>query len=72
MGRVRGKTVRKYTLEVLKKDRGGFSSNYDANKIELNKIIVASKTIRNKIAGFITKLAKDKKIEGYIIEHSAK
>ena len=72
MGRVRGKTIRKYTLEILKKDRGGFSNNYDANKIELNRIIVANKAVRNKIAGFITKLAKDKKIEGYIIEHSAK
>jgi ribosomal protein S17E len=38
----------------------------------LNGIISTEKTIRNKIAGYITKLAKEKKIEEFIIEHSTK
>lgn len=72
MGRIRGKTIRQSTLEILRSYKGAFGADYSANKEVLNKYINASKTIKNKIAGYITKLAKEKKVEEYIIEHSTK
>ncbi len=72
MGRIRGKTIRQSTLEVLRRYKSEFGDNFEANKAALNKQITSSKTIRNKIAGYITKLGKEKKIEEYMIEHSTK
>ncbi len=72
MGRIRGKTIRQSTLEVLRRYKTHFNENYEANKAALNKVINSSKTNKNKIAGYITKLAKEKKIEEYMIEHSTK
>lgn len=70
MGRIRGKTTRQYTIEVLRKNKADFSDDFQANKVALSKLLVGSKTERNKIAGYITKLAKEKKIEEFIIGHS--
>ncbi len=70
MGRIRGKSVRQFTLDILKSHRGAFTDDYDANKAALGEIIETDKTVRNKIAGYITKLGKAKKIEEFIIEHS--
>lgn len=72
MGRIRGKTIRQSTLEVLRRYKNEFGDNFEANKLALNKQADASKTVRNKIAGYITKLGKEKKIEEFIIEHSTK
>ena len=69
---VGGKTIRQSTLEVLRKYKNEFGDNFEANKVALNTQIVASKTVRNKIAGYITKLGKEKKIEEFMIEHSTK
>jgi small subunit ribosomal protein S17e len=71
MGRVRGKTVRKVTIDVLKEYKDKFSADYENNKKELDSLIKTDKRMRNKIAGFITQLAKRKKIEAFIIENSA-
>ncbi len=68
MGRIKGKQVRDSTLEILKVHKNKF----EKNKEVLKQTIVASKVMRNKIAGFITKLAKNKQIESYIIEHAGK
>jgi ribosomal protein S17E len=70
MGRIRGKTIRQSTLDVLRLYKGNFNDNYEANKEALNKLIIGGKTTRNKIAGYITKLTKEKKVEEFIIEHS--
>ncbi len=72
MGRIRGKEIRNATIDILKQYKGLFNDKFDDNKEALNKIIVAQKRNRNKIAGFITKLAKDKAIEEFIIEHSSR
>jgi small subunit ribosomal protein S17e len=72
MGRIRGKEIRNATVEVLKLYRTLFTDNFEGNKEALNKVITAQKRNRNKIAGFITKLAKEKAIEEFIIEHSSK
>ncbi len=68
MGRIRGKMIRKETVEILKKYKHEFTDNFEHNKQVLSNIIDTSKTTRNKIAGFITRLAKEKKIESFIIE----
>jgi ribosomal protein S17E len=72
MGRIRGKEIRNATIEVLKRYKGLFNEDFENNKEALNGVITAQKRNRNKIAGFITKLAKSKSIEEFIIEHSSK
>ncbi|MBE5728671.1 30S ribosomal protein S17e [Candidatus Parvarchaeota archaeon] len=72
MGRIRGKTTRQYTLEVLKLRRFLFTDNFETNKEMIKELFPESKIVRNKVAGFITNLAKQKKLESFIIEHSAK
>jgi ribosomal protein S17E len=72
MGRIRGKEIRNATIDVLKKYKNMFNEDFENNKTMLNKVISAQKRNRNKVAGFITKLAKNKAIEEFIIEHSSK
>ncbi len=72
MGRIRGKTVRQYTLEILKLRKFIFTDNFETNKEMIKDIIPESKVVANKVAGFITRLAKEKKLESFIIEHSSK
>lgn len=70
MGRIRGRNIRKYTVDILKTYKDKFSDDFSANKQILNSLIQADKTTRNKIAGYITRLAKDKKIEAFVIEYA--
>lgn len=72
MGRIRGKTIRQTVIEILRKHKDSFSDDFNGNKEVLNGMITTEKAIRNKIAGYITKLAKEKKIEEFVIEHSTK
>ncbi len=72
MGRIRGKEIRNATLEVLRDYKNLFTDDFESNKLALNKVVSAQKRSRNKVAGFITKLAKKKAIEEFIIEHSSK
>ena len=71
MGRIRGTFIRNQTFEILKRYKDRFTDDFEHNKQELNNIIITSKTNRNKIAGFITKLAKEKKIEVFLIEYNS-
>ncbi len=71
MGRIRGTFIRNQTFEILKRYKDRFTDDFEHNKQELNNIIITSKTNRNKIAGFITKLAKEKKIEVFLIENNS-
>ncbi len=70
MGRIRGRSIRRYTVDILKKYKDEFSDNFDTNKQILTSLIRTDKTTRNKIAGYITRLAKDKKIEAFVIEYA--
>lgn len=72
MGRIRGKTARQYTLEILRSKRFIFTDDFETNKEMIKDVFPDGKIIRNKVAGFITSLAKRKKLESFIIEHSAK
>ena len=72
MGRIRGKNIRSSTLEALRRHKDLFTDDFEHNKQTLVKIMSSDKTVRNKIAGYITKLAKAKKIEEYMIGHSTR
>lgn len=49
--------VRRISEEMAEKFPGAFGTDYQANKDALNKLaIVNSKMLRNKIAGYITKM----------------
>ena len=72
MGRVRGRLVRSASLEILKSYKDRFTDDYNANKLVLNEVITASKRVKNKIAGYITKLVKNKKVEVLLISISTK
>lgn len=49
--------VRRISEEILQKYPGVFGTDYQANKEQLNKVaMVHSKMLRNKIAGYITKM----------------
>ena len=49
--------VRRISEELLQKYPGVFGTDYQANKEQLNRVaLVHSKMLRNKIAGYITKM----------------
>lgn len=49
--------VRRISEEIVQKYPGVFGLDYQANKEQLNRIaVVHSKMLRNKIAGYITKM----------------
>jgi small subunit ribosomal protein S17e len=49
--------VRRISEEIVEKFPGTFGTDYQANKEMLNKFaVVHSKMLRNKIAGYITKM----------------
>ena len=49
--------VRRISEEIIQKFPGLFGSDYQANKEALDRVvIVQSKMLRNKIAGYITKV----------------
>ncbi len=72
MGRIRGRIIRSAAIEVLKKHKAEFTGDFEANKEVLNKVVLTNKTNRNKLAGFLTKLARSKKIEEFMIEHASR
>ncbi len=49
--------VRRISEEIVAKYPGLFGTDYEQNKEQLNKVaMVHSKMLRNKIAGYITKM----------------
>jgi small subunit ribosomal protein S17e len=49
--------VRRISEEMLLKFPGVFGTDYQENKEHLNKVaIIQSKMVRNKVAGYITKM----------------
>uniref|UniRef100_A0A7N0TQ55 40S ribosomal protein S17 n=1 Tax=Kalanchoe fedtschenkoi TaxID=63787 RepID=A0A7N0TQ55_KALFE len=59
MGRVRTKTVKKSSRQVIEKYYSRMTLDFHTNKKVLEEVsIIASKRLRNKIAGFSTHLMK--------------
>ena len=48
--------------EILSKHREKFSNDFDANKDAISQVaVIGSKRVRNRVAGFITRKATQKK-----------
>ena len=60
MGRIKTTMIKKTAKQLVKED--GFSEDFEANKKKL-KDTMPGKSIRNKIAGYISRLVKFKKAE---------
>ena len=61
MGRVRPVFIKKISKELMSKYPDIFENDFDKNKLLLNDfLIIQSKLVRNRIAGYITHLVKEK------------
>jgi len=64
MGRVRQTFIKKTAIELVKKHGNELSSDFQKNREFLDKVVkLEGKTLRNRIAGYITRLMKEKKRE---------
>ena len=61
MGRIKTALIKRITFELYKRFKDKFANNYNENKKLVEQLAdVKSKKIRNVIAGYITKLKKNK------------
>ena len=57
MGKVRTETVKRTARELIAKFPDKFTNEYEANKVAVNELLIApSKKLRNRIAGYVTRL----------------
>lgn len=69
MGRVRPVFIKKISKDLVSKYSGIFTDNFETNKQLINQyLILQSKVVRNRIAGYITHLVKSEKLEEENIE----
>ena len=63
MGRIKTAKVKRITLEMAKAHAGAFSADFEANKAKLAELgFQGSKKLRNVVAGYLARLAKQQKI----------
>ncbi len=63
MGRIRTKAIKRLGRTFIKDFENGFSLEFNHNKKKLDEVSdIYSKKLRNKIAGYITKLIKTPKL----------
>ena len=61
MGRVKTKLVKRNAIELVDKNREKFNNNFDDNKkVVMELAEVNSKKLRNVMAGYITRLMRQK------------
>jgi small subunit ribosomal protein S17e len=57
LGKVRTETVKRAARELIERFPEKFTSEYEANKTAVNEVLKApSKKLRNRIAGYVTRL----------------
>ncbi|MBI2675375.1 MAG: 30S ribosomal protein S17e [Candidatus Aenigmarchaeota archaeon] len=62
MGSIKATAIKVLTNEIFSKNKGKFSEKFDENKKALGEVLqIRSKRVRNSIAGYITRLAKNSK-----------
>ena len=59
MGRIKSKQIKRTSRELLEQKEDNFTENFEDNKKVMGKTI-PSKRVRNKIAGYIGRLKKQK------------
>ena len=63
MGRVRPVFIKKISKELLDKYSDVFTADFEENKKLIDKfLILQSKVVRNRIAGYITRLVKNERV----------
>ncbi|RME53156.1 30S ribosomal protein S17e [Candidatus Woesearchaeota archaeon] len=61
MGRVKTTLVKTKTAEILEAHPSHFTTNFEENKLRVSEVAeIRSKKLRNTIAGYLTKLVKNK------------
>jgi len=59
MGRIRTRLTKRMAHEILSIHRSQFNEDFDNNKTKVDEFAeVSTKKLRNKVAGYITKLVK--------------
>ena len=62
MGKIRNKEIKKAARELLSRFPDKFSRDFEKNKASVNELnVTANKTLRNKIAGYVTRLAAQRR-----------
>jgi small subunit ribosomal protein S17e len=57
LGKVRTETVKRVSREVLKRYPDRFTGDFEADKKAVNELVITqSKRLRNRIAGYVTRL----------------
>lgn len=63
MGKVRTRTVKRLARELLKNYPDKFTANFEENKNVLKSLAeFSSKRLRNRVAGYITRLIKSRQL----------
>lgn len=61
MGRIKTKLIKRVTLKLVKEHRDQFKEDFETNKELVEKFAeIPSKKLRNIIAGYVTRLMKEK------------
>lgn len=61
MGRIKTALIKRVTFNLISKDQGKLTTDYEKNKeLVSEKTNVKSKKLRNVIAGYVTRLMKNK------------
>jgi len=61
MGRIKTAAIKRVSLEIFRRYKDRFTTNFDENKAILDQVAdIKSKRLRNVIAGYITRLIKRK------------
>ncbi len=61
MGRIRTHDIKKLSFELIERYSGRFTTDFKINKEIVDELkLVDSKKMRNKIAGYVTRVAKRK------------
>jgi small subunit ribosomal protein S17e len=69
LGKVRTEMVKRISIELIDKYPRSFTIEFEENKQFLNEIgLPVSKRLRNKIAGYITRLQKSELMPGIMPE----
>ena len=62
MGRIRTDAIKKVSFELIKKQGEKFTPDFEANKKAISEMkLFKSKRVRNKVAGYVARIAKRKK-----------
>lgn len=59
MGNIKPTYIKRVALELIRRFRDDFSTDFEANKKKVNELTdIDSKTMRNRVAGYITRRIK--------------